>query len=95
MAALPGWVESDVQTRVNNYLAAGGFQGTATTSIEQVSLATEPASGQTINGVQVTVSGSHTYLILGPIVHWVQGSDVPNTTLRAVATMRVEMAAGL
>ena len=33
MAALPGWDETDVRARIAAYLAAGGFQGTATTTI--------------------------------------------------------------
>src|SRR5207245_9991345 len=66
MASLPGWVESAVQTRVNGYLAAGGFQGAATTLVEEITLATDPVSGQSINGVKVTVSAYHSYLTLGP-----------------------------
>jgi Flp pilus assembly protein TadG len=95
MAALPGWVASDVQSRIDSYLSAGGFQGTTTTTIDQVTLITDPTSGRSINGVKVTVSGSHTYLILGPLLQLVQGGAALNTTLRAAATMRVEMAAGL
>jgi Flp pilus assembly protein TadG len=95
MAALPGWTESDVVERVNSYLTAGGYQTSATTTVQPVTLVTSSASGRSIDGIKVTVTSPHSYLILGPIVQLVQGSAVPNTTLRAVATMRVEMAAGL
>ena len=95
MASLPGWVQGDVVTRVNNYLTAGGLQGAATTTIDNVVLVTDPTSGRSINGIKVTVAYPHTYLILGPISQLVQGVSVPNATLKAVATMRVEAAAGL
>jgi len=95
MASLPGWVQSDVVARINNYLAAGGLQGSATTRIENVTLVTNVTTGRTITGVRVTVEFPHTYMILGPISQLVQGTAVPNTTLRAVATMRTEAAAGL
>jgi Flp pilus assembly protein TadG len=93
VAALPGWVEADVVARVNTYLTAGGFQGAATTTVSPVTLVTTP--GRTIDAVEVSVASPHTYFILGPFVRLVQGTDLGNTTLRAVATMRVEMAAGL
>jgi Flp pilus assembly protein TadG len=93
VAALPGWVESDVVARVNAYLAAGGFQGTAITTVSAVTLTT--GAGKTIDAVRVDVSSPHSYFILGPFVQLVNGTDLGNTTLRAVATMRVEMAAGL
>lgn len=97
VAALPGWVEADVVARVNAYLTAGGFQGTgpATTTVRPVTLVTDPVSGRSIDGVEVAVSREHAYFILGPLVRFVQGTAIENTTLRAVATMRVEMAAGL
>jgi Flp pilus assembly protein TadG len=95
MASLPGWVETDVVTRVNRYLAAGGLQGPATTTIENVVIVTDAVTGRSITGIKVTVAYPHTFMILGPITRLLQGTAVPNTTLRAVATMRTERAAGL
>jgi Flp pilus assembly protein TadG len=96
MAALPGWSAPQVTTRVNNYLAAGGIQGSATTTIDTVTLVTDSVSGRTINGIRVIVEVPHTYLILGPLSQLVSGASVANSvTLRAVATMRTEVAAGL
>ena len=60
-----------------------------------MTLVTNVTTGRTITGVRVTVEFPHTYMILGPISQLVQGTAVPNTTLRAVATMRTEAAAGL
>jgi hypothetical protein len=93
MAALPGWAEGDVVARVNTYLKAGGYQGTATTVVENVTLAT--AAGRSINGVRVRVSCPHALMMLGPILKLISAADLSNTTLHASATMRVEMAAGL
>jgi hypothetical protein len=93
MAALPGWVEADVVARVNSYLANGGYTGSATTVVDTVILAT--GGGRSLNGVRVTVSCPHTFMILGPLVQLVQGSALANPTLHAVVTMRAEMAAGL
>lgn len=95
MASLPGWVEADVVNRVNSYLAAGGLQGAATTTVENVVIVTNAATGRSITGIKVTVSYPHTFMILGPISQLLQRTAVPNTTLKAVATMRTEMAAGL
>jgi Flp pilus assembly protein TadG len=93
MASLPGWTESDVRARVNRYLAAGGFQGTATTTVSDVVIA--DANGRSIGGVKVVVDAPHDYWILGPIVKLVQSADLPMTTLRGASTMRSEVAAGL
>jgi Flp pilus assembly protein TadG len=90
-AALPGWVTSDVELRVNKYLAGGGLEGAATTTVAPV---TVTVGARTINAVKVTVSYPHAYLILGPVVQMIQGS-VADITLKAAATMRTEMAAGL
>jgi Flp pilus assembly protein TadG len=96
MAALPGWVEADVRARVNAYLAAGGLQDPATTTVEDVVLVINEAAGTSINAIRVTVSYPHTFMILGPISHMVQGAGVGDTTtLTAVVTMRTESAAGL
>jgi Flp pilus assembly protein TadG len=96
MASLPGWSTALVTARVDSYLAAGGLQGAATTSIASVTLVTDAVSGRTISGIRVTVEFPHNYLILGPISQLVSGAAVANSvTLRAVATMRTEVAAGL
>jgi Flp pilus assembly protein TadG len=96
MATLPGWTAGQVTTRVNNYLAAGGLQGSATTTIDNVTIVTDPLSGRSISGIRVTVTFPHNYLILGPISQLVSGTPVGSqVTLRAVATMRAEIAAGL
>jgi Flp pilus assembly protein TadG len=97
MAALPGWTETDVKQRVSAYLRAGGLNGAAgATTISQVVLVTDAATGRSINGIKVVVTYPHTFMILGPISQLVQGAAVTNDiNLTAVATMRTEAAAGL
>jgi Flp pilus assembly protein TadG len=93
MASLPGWTETDVQARVAAYLIAGGYQGTATTTVTAVVIT--DVSGRSINGMKVKVDAPHSYLILGPIAELVQGAQLATTTLHAASTMRSEVAAGL
>ncbi len=97
MASLPGWVEDDVKARVRDYLAAGGLNAAvATTTVEQIVLVTDIATGRTINGIKVAVTYPHSFMILGPISRLVKGAAVTNDiNLTAVATMRTEAAAGL
>jgi Flp pilus assembly protein TadG len=91
VAALPGWAQSDVESRINQYLSGGGLQGVATTTITPVTIT---AGTRTMTGIKVTVAYPHTYMILGPVIQMIQGS-VSDITLKAAATMRTEVAAGL
>ena len=93
MATLPGWDDAEVQARVAGYLSAGGLQPDAITTIEGVTIAID-ANGRTITGVRVTVLYPHKYMILGPLAELVGGASFSTATLRAVATMRAEVAAG-
>ena len=94
MAALPGWAEADVQNRVNSYLTGAGLTLTGVTTTV-VPVAVDIGGGRTINGVKVVVSYPYTYLILGPIAQMIEGGSIANVTLKAAATMRAEVAAGL
>jgi Flp pilus assembly protein TadG len=94
MAAVPGWAEADVQNRVNSYLMGAGLPLTGvTTTVSAVSV--DVGGGRSINGVKVVVSYPYNYLILGPLAQMIQGGSVANVTLKAAATMRTEVAAGL
>jgi Flp pilus assembly protein TadG len=92
LAALPGFAQADVESRVNSYLTAGGLEGVATTTVNPV---TVTVGTRTITSVKVTVSYPHNYLILGPVAQMIQGGSVSNITLKAASTMRTELAAGL
>ena len=90
LAALPGYVDADVTARVNDYLAAAGVPGAATTS-----LVFEPvtAGGRTFNVARVTVSYEYQYTFVGPILA-IFGSALKTVPLNAVAVMRVESQGG-
>jgi Flp pilus assembly protein TadG len=93
VAAVPGWIEDDVRARVGEYVAAAGIPaGSVATTVTPVVVA---AGTRSVNAVRVVVSCPYNYLILGPIAQWVQSNPMPGLTLRAAATMRTEVAAGL
>jgi Flp pilus assembly protein TadG len=94
LAAVPGWTESDVKTRVNAYIGAAGLTtASVTTTVTPVAI---DVGGKNVNGVKVLVSYPYTFSILGPMAAMVQGgTSFTTTTLRAAATMRTEVAAGL
>ena len=90
LATLPGYTAADVTARVNAYLTAGGVPGEATTS-----LTFEPvtAGGRTFNVARVTVTYTHQYVFLGPIMG-LFGDGLESVTFSAVAAMRVESQGG-
>ena len=94
MAAVPGWVESDVKTRVGTYVSAAGIDpASVTTTVTPVAI---DVGGGTMNGVKVVVSYPYNYMMLGPIAQLVDAdASFDSITLTAAATMRTEIAAGL
>jgi len=96
LATLPGWTDDDVTDRVNAYLTAGGLSADAVTTTVDRSVLID-VGGADVNGVKVVVSYPYSYLILGPLIQFVggEGGSYSQQTLRASATMRTEVAAGL
>ena len=93
MAAVPGWEEDEVKARVTAYIQGAGLTlAGVTTTVQPVAV---DVGGRTINSVKVVVSYPYNYLILGPLAQLIQGGAVANVTLKAAATMRAEVAAGL
>jgi Flp pilus assembly protein TadG len=93
LAAIPGWTDAAVKARVNTYITDAGLQvAGVTTTVVPVAI---DVSGRSVNGVKVAVSYPYTYLILGPISKLIAGGSIDNITLKAAATMRTEVAAGL
>lgn len=95
LAAIPGHTDTQIETRVANYVAAAGLKtGNVTTTITRPAVLAVGAG--TINGVKVVVAYRHDYLVLGPIADLIQaGGSFNSATLTAVSTMRTEVAAGL
>ena len=90
LAALPGYTEADVTARVNSYLTAGGVPGTATTAL---TFETVTAGGRTFNVAKVTVTYTHEYVFLGPVMGMF-GDGLEAVTFPVQATMRVESQGG-
>jgi hypothetical protein len=68
----------------------------AATTVKQIVLVTDIATGRSINGIKVTVTYPHSFMILGPISQLIKGPALTNDiNLTAAATMRTEVAAGL
>jgi Flp pilus assembly protein TadG len=91
VAVLPGYSDADVQTRVNQYLTAGGLTGPSTTSVGAPQLL--PVGGLCVTLRPVTVAYPYTYSFIGGIAGYFGGSFT-NKTLRATVAMRNELPAG-
>ena len=93
VAAVPGWLEADVEARVNQYLAAAGLSlDGVDTSVTPVAVV---AGTRTFNAVEVEVAYPYHYMILGAVAAMVQDEPGAGVTVTATATMRAEVAAGL
>ncbi|HEV3058433.1 MAG TPA: TadE family protein [Vicinamibacterales bacterium] len=91
VAVLPGYSDADVQTRVNQYLTAGGLTGPATTDVGAPQLL--PVAGLCITVRPVTVTYPHTFSAVGTIAGYF-GGGFSRSTLQATVAMRNELPAG-
>jgi Flp pilus assembly protein TadG len=92
LAVLPGYAFNNyatVRTRVANYLAAGGAVGSFQTNVAPVTLTL--GNGFQASGVQVTVTYTHSFLFIGPIVGLINGTFMNTLTYRTTAQMRTEV----
>ncbi len=91
IAVLPGYTQSDVQGRVTQYVqqSTGDSTLSPTTALATVSI---KPSGTTppFPAAQVTVSLTHTYLVIGPVSALFGGGSWTSITLVARSTMRIE-----
>jgi len=94
VAIVPGATDNDIRDRVKQYLQADGMNpDSVTTTITPVQI---NLPGGIVNGVKVHVAYPYNYMVLGPIARMVQSPDTFDTvTIRAAATMRTELTAGL
>ena len=90
MAALPGYTEDQVKSRVDAYLNAGGVPGTAVTTMAYESVV---AGTRRFNIVRVTVTYTYQYSFIGPFMS-LFGSSLSSVPVKAVAVMRVESQGG-
>ena len=92
VAVLPGYGTADIQSRVQQYLTAGGLNNTATITPTPGSI-TLP-SGLIVSTVEVLVEYPSAFTFIGPMAAMVGGTGWNTITLRARSTMRSESAAG-
>jgi Flp pilus assembly protein TadG len=89
VAVLPGYTSADVQTRVDQYIAAS-FLSTGGTVTTTVGAPTDVAIGATcMTTITVTVTYPHAMLFLSGIGNYF-GTSFGTKTLTASSTMRVE-----
>jgi Flp pilus assembly protein TadG len=91
MAVLPGYSDSDIETRVSDYLTASGVTATVETALETESVS--PASGPSFSVRHVTLTSTYTFSFLGPIAG-LFGGNFSSVTLTAQSVMRTEVAGG-
>lgn len=92
VAVLPGYGDADVQTRVNQFLAAGGLTDPGAT-VTVGPAATVAVGAQCVAVRPVTVGYPHAFSFIGSILTYFGGSAIAATTLRVTAAMRDELPA--
>jgi Flp pilus assembly protein TadG len=88
MGTLPGYSQTDIQNRVENYLDTSGLTDTHPPPI--VTFGTATVGTGVIDTVTVTVFYHSQFTNLGPIAALVGGSGWTSVTLRGRSTMRLE-----
>jgi Flp pilus assembly protein TadG len=92
IAVLPGYTQTDVQNRVTQYVQQGTGDSTASPVTQLVTVSIDPP-GPTpaFPAAQVTVSLTHSYLVIGPVsTLFAGGGSWSSITLVARSTMRIE-----
>ena len=95
LAAIPGWVEGDVKDRVAAYAGAAGMDPALVRSGTLVQPVTVTAGARTINSIRVSIEYPYGYSILAPVLRLAGAPSLSTLTLKAAATMRSEVVAGL
>jgi Flp pilus assembly protein TadG len=94
IAVLPGYTQTDVQNRVTQYVQQGLGDNTVTptTALTPVTI-DPPGTTPPFPAAQVTVSITHSYLMLGPVSGLLIGGNSggwSSITISARSTMRIE-----
>ncbi len=88
VASLPAYTTTDVETRINEYLQAGGLPATPTITVTTTTI---PYGTGTWPATTVNVAYTHSYMFVGGFVGWFGGTFSPDVTIGAQATMRHEL----
>jgi Flp pilus assembly protein TadG len=86
VGVLPGYADADVQTRVDEYIAAAGLGGSYTTTVTADSITTGAGTFATRS---VLVDYTYQFVVLGPIAGMF-GGNFGSIALRARSEMRTE-----
>jgi Flp pilus assembly protein TadG len=90
IAVLPGYSEADVQSRVTAYVQNGTGDDTITPATELDAVEVDPPDADPFAAAQVTVSITHSYLLMGAVSGLLGGGSWTTITLTARSTMRIE-----
>jgi Flp pilus assembly protein TadG len=91
IAVLPGYTQTDVQNRVTQYVqqSTGDSTLSPTAKLTPVTI-TPTAPTPPFPAAQVTVTLTHSYLVIGPVSALFGGGSWTSITLVARSTMRIE-----
>jgi hypothetical protein len=90
IAVLPGYGETDVQNRVTEYVRNGTGDATLTPTAALEAIEIDPGDAAPFSAAQVTVSMTHSYLLMGAVSGLLGGGSWTSITLAARSTMRIE-----
>jgi len=89
VATLPNYTSTDVEERVQSYLASSGLTETPVVTVTYPNQ-TLPTSGRIVGTASVVVTYPSRFSFIGPIAAMVGGSGWGTITLRSSSVMRVE-----
>jgi Flp pilus assembly protein TadG len=93
VGVLPGYLQADVQTRVQQYIVAGGLPSgdlaTPTACETTITVSAGPPA-VTVPAVRVGVTYFHDYMFLGPMMSWFGGTAFSSVPVKGQAVMRNE-----
>ena len=90
IAVLPGYTETDVQNRVTAYVHNGTGDDSLSPLTELDAVEVDPPDAEPFPAAQVTVTLTHSYLLMGTVSGLLGGGSWTTITLAARSTMRIE-----
>lgn len=89
LASLPGYTTTDVQNRVNDYMAASGLSPASSVAVTYATVAIG-GTGPAVSMANVIVEYPSEFTFIGSFAGMVGGSGWTGITLRAASSMRTE-----
>lgn len=93
VSVLPGYSDADVQTRVTQFLTAGGLTEPAVTTVDPPQAI--DVGGQCISVRRVNVEYPYQFTAVGALAAFFDGVGFDRAGVRASASMRSEIVAGV